>query len=235
MDSGTEVKMRTHEGGHDVVSRPAHYCAGGFEVIDIIEAYGLGYHLGNVIKYVLRCEGKGKPIEDLKKAQAYLGREIANREKVAASALIAQDMTPLAEPDEVPNFEESDPPAPPKPRGWTSGDDKRLMELYAENYDVPAIARKMHRSYAQVLGAHQRLYEKGEKNEDLKLDTLPPYCLYVLISPETEAKCISNFRTANSGPCLRCGWGKRRSMEASLGRPLTTEENSKLVSENWKW
>lgn len=34
----------------------------------------LGFHLGNVIKYVLRSKYKGKELEDLKKARWYLDR-----------------------------------------------------------------------------------------------------------------------------------------------------------------
>jgi hypothetical protein len=63
------------------VNHPPHY--GGAdnprEVIKIIEEYNLNFHLGNVIKYVLRADSKGKPEEDLRKALAYLQREIDNR------------------------------------------------------------------------------------------------------------------------------------------------------------
>jgi predicted ArsR family transcriptional regulator len=65
----------------DNVNSPAHYKAGGIETIDFIEAKGLGYNLGNVIKYVSRADHKGKKLEDLKKAQWYLNREITNMEK----------------------------------------------------------------------------------------------------------------------------------------------------------
>jgi hypothetical protein len=65
----------------DNVNSPAHYKAGGIETIDFIEAKRLGYNLGNVIKYVSRADHKGNKLEDLKKAQWYLNREIANMEK----------------------------------------------------------------------------------------------------------------------------------------------------------
>lgn len=68
-----EIKMNVE---FDDVNRPEHYVKNGFEVIDIIEAWGLGYRLGNVIKYVLRHQDKGNPIKDLRKAQWYLSREI---------------------------------------------------------------------------------------------------------------------------------------------------------------
>lgn len=41
----------------------------------------LGFHLGNVIKYVLRSKYKGKELEDLKKARWYLDRLINVIEK----------------------------------------------------------------------------------------------------------------------------------------------------------
>jgi hypothetical protein len=66
----------------DVVNSPPHYKSGGIEAIEGIEAsmgpeaYA-GYLKGNIMKYMWRYERKGKPIEDLKKAQWYLGRLIA--------------------------------------------------------------------------------------------------------------------------------------------------------------
>ena len=60
----------------DMVNHPAHYKAGGIETIDFIEAKGLGYHLGNVVKYITRADHKGNKLEDLKKAQWYLSRAI---------------------------------------------------------------------------------------------------------------------------------------------------------------
>jgi hypothetical protein len=62
----------------DAVNRPPHYNAGGIEGIDAIEAWGLGFHLGNVVKYVARAQHKGSTIEDLEKAAWYLRRHIDN-------------------------------------------------------------------------------------------------------------------------------------------------------------
>lgn len=65
------------------VTHPDHY--GGkenaYEAIKVIEAHNLGFHLGNVVKYVLRSDKKENMLEDLKKAQWYLSREIENLEK----------------------------------------------------------------------------------------------------------------------------------------------------------
>lgn len=65
----------------DVVNHPPHYKTGGIETIDYIEAKQLGYHLGNVVKYVSRANHKGKQLEDLKKARWYLDREITRLEQ----------------------------------------------------------------------------------------------------------------------------------------------------------
>lgn len=61
---------------NDPVNHPIHYCDGGIEVIDYIDAKDFNYHLGNVIKYVSRAGKKGSTVEDLKKARWYLDREI---------------------------------------------------------------------------------------------------------------------------------------------------------------
>ena len=60
----------------DMVNSPPHYKKGGIETIDFIEAKQLPYNLGNVVKYVTRAEHKGAAVEDLRKAQWYLSREI---------------------------------------------------------------------------------------------------------------------------------------------------------------
>lgn len=66
----------------DPVHHPAHYKQGGIEVIDCIEAWQLGFCLGNTVKYVARAGKKdaSKRLEDLKKARWYLDREIQRSE-----------------------------------------------------------------------------------------------------------------------------------------------------------
>jgi len=61
----------------DSINHPKHYSVGGIEVINAVEAWDLGFHLGNVVKYIVRCKHKGKRLEDLKKAKWYLDRYIA--------------------------------------------------------------------------------------------------------------------------------------------------------------
>ena len=65
---------------HDTVNHPKHYMNGGIETIDFIEAKGLDFCLGNVVKYVARAGHKGDKLEDLKKARWYLDREIESIE-----------------------------------------------------------------------------------------------------------------------------------------------------------
>lgn len=69
------------------ISHPPHY--GGkddpFEVIKIIEAKKLGFHEGNVLKYLLRATHKGNEIEDLEKAAWYLNRLINLRKSAKGS------------------------------------------------------------------------------------------------------------------------------------------------------
>ena len=67
----------------DPVNHPPHYKSGGLESIDVIEAFGLGFCLGNTVKYILRAGKKNpeKHIEDLEKAEWYLKREIERLKK----------------------------------------------------------------------------------------------------------------------------------------------------------
>ena len=64
-----------------IINHPPHYTHGKIEVIDFIEDQNLGYHLGNVIKYICRAGLKDpeKEIEDLQKAEWYLVRYISKR------------------------------------------------------------------------------------------------------------------------------------------------------------
>jgi len=68
----------------DPINHPSHYTFGGIEVIDAIEAWGLGFRLANVVKYVARSDHKGNKLQDLRKAAWYLAREITTLEQDAA-------------------------------------------------------------------------------------------------------------------------------------------------------
>ena len=60
----------------NAVEHPKHYNAGSIEVWDAIEDWGLGFLLGNVIKYVVRAGKKGDRLEDLLKAREYINKAI---------------------------------------------------------------------------------------------------------------------------------------------------------------
>ena len=64
------------------VDHPEHYRQdSGLEAIEVIEAWGLNFNLGNVIKYVCRAGLKNSEttLEDLRKAAWYLEREIKSK------------------------------------------------------------------------------------------------------------------------------------------------------------
>lgn len=63
----------------DPVGSPVHYNTGSVECIEAIKASMsdrefTGYLKGNAMKYLWRYTYKGKPVEDLNKAQWYLAR-----------------------------------------------------------------------------------------------------------------------------------------------------------------
>lgn len=60
------------------VNHPAHYGGGDnpYEAIKVIEAWGLGFCLGNTVKYISRAGKKDDIVQDLEKAAWYLQREI---------------------------------------------------------------------------------------------------------------------------------------------------------------
>lgn len=62
------------------VEHPKHYNShpANVECIDIVEHFS--FNIGNVIKYVWRAEYKGNELEDLKKAEFYIRREIERRQ-----------------------------------------------------------------------------------------------------------------------------------------------------------
>jgi hypothetical protein len=62
------------------VNHPSNYQGVKMEVIEVIEAFGLGFNLGNCIKYILRAGKKDSKLQDLQKAQWYLLREICKLE-----------------------------------------------------------------------------------------------------------------------------------------------------------
>jgi hypothetical protein len=79
-----EVIVTMDEDDNNQVIHPQHY--GGkdnpYEAIKVIEAWGVGFNLGNTLKYISRAGKKDNIIQDLEKALFYLDREIQNRKKL---------------------------------------------------------------------------------------------------------------------------------------------------------
>lgn len=65
----------------DPVERPAHYARLDPEPIDVIEAWGLPFHLANALKYIARAGHKGEAAEDIRKAREYLRRYLVCLER----------------------------------------------------------------------------------------------------------------------------------------------------------
>jgi hypothetical protein len=74
---------------HDSID-PKHYTATPIEPIDVIEAWGLNYNLGNALKYISRAGRKESRKDDIIKAANYLYREATGqwlpKELINASA-----------------------------------------------------------------------------------------------------------------------------------------------------
>ena len=76
-ESLEEIIARQEE--EDMVGSPKHYNTGNIECIEAIEesmssVAFKGYLKGNCMKYLWRYDYKGKPVEDLQKAQWYLAK-----------------------------------------------------------------------------------------------------------------------------------------------------------------
>lgn len=81
-----DIETETTKKLYDQVNSPSHYGQGSIEAIEYIEDFltkeeYIGYLRGNCAKYLHRWRFKGKPVEDLRKAQVYLGWLIETVEK----------------------------------------------------------------------------------------------------------------------------------------------------------
>jgi Protein of unknwon function (DUF3310) len=66
----------------EAINHPQHYGGGNnqYEAIKVIDAWGLDFCLGNIVKYISRAGKKDDIIQDLKKAKWYLDYKIAQLE-----------------------------------------------------------------------------------------------------------------------------------------------------------
>lgn len=75
--------------------RADYYKSGGMEAFDVIDAFDLGFNLGNAFKYIARAGKKGNKSEDLRKAVTYLNREIEKEEKEREAFRRKMETTPI--------------------------------------------------------------------------------------------------------------------------------------------
>lgn len=66
----------------------SYYDGDGLGMRDVVEAWGLGKHLGDVVKYILRAGKKGPVLPDLEKAEAYAARALELHDSHGAGALL---------------------------------------------------------------------------------------------------------------------------------------------------
>lgn len=76
----------------EAVDHPSHYggASNPYEAIKVIEAWELGFNLGNTVKYISRAGKKHNSdlLTDLEKAAWYLNREIERqRERAQAPSI----------------------------------------------------------------------------------------------------------------------------------------------------
>lgn len=69
----------------DIINNPPHYeCENVSVTIEPIQlCEQCGFLLGNALKYLFRYQHKGKPLEDLKKAEFYLNRYLESSPRKA--------------------------------------------------------------------------------------------------------------------------------------------------------
>jgi hypothetical protein len=160
----------------DLVNSPPHYMTGGIETIDFIEAKGLGYHAGNVIKYLSRYQTKGNGLEDLMKAKWYLDRLINEQEvavpspcpmkDVAPCNLDGRNCPPACSCQKIDDWSEEKCSAPLDIIGnaWTPEIQSEIEREEQAAHDDPM------QVIAQIIEAHPNLFVSAEPDPD-------PYCL----------------------------------------------------------
>ena len=65
----------------DMINEPPHYTCHPSGIEPITLTQHMNFCTGNVVKYVMRADYKGKPLEDLEKARFYLDLEIKRRKE----------------------------------------------------------------------------------------------------------------------------------------------------------
>lgn len=158
--------------GTDSVAHPAHYNTGKIEVIEFLEDQRLGFHLGNVVKYVARAGKKdeSKIVEDLEKARWYLDRKI---EILKA----AQDNRPAVRPNDMAKAEATETEIQPKPTEVRHAG--RFMTAYMDNeFTLSTQEKRFHPDAGlKFVAACQNWMDKYAAEFELTGRVPPPPCL----------------------------------------------------------
>lgn len=147
----------------DNVLHPQHY-GGEIETVDFIRDKltvdgFLAYCIGNVMKYISRYDKKGAPLEDLQKAQVYLGWAIES---------FGTDKT---EPIQTEKPEPKPAPAKPKKSAKKPGPKKKQLDIGKMNalrkagWSIPKIADEMGVS-APTIRKHLTAMDYPDPNKD---------------------------------------------------------------------
>ena len=172
---------------HDPVNNPQHYKTLIPEPISVIENWGLGFCLGNAVKYISRAGKKDNIIIDLKKAAWYLDREIKNLE-YGLDADIEKPAPATEKPTPVPVFGKDEllhayskqikKLADALDYAWTIICNAGGGDWDLESEDWRKAAAKLRTDYFALLGNGKFIKELEEMNEPSALkkvmDTLSP-------------------------------------------------------------
>lgn len=78
---GTKIPEGKTTSSSDLINYPPHYTQKGIDTREFIDAKGLTYLEGNVVKYIVRARFKGDYIGDLEKAKNYIEYMIEKAKK----------------------------------------------------------------------------------------------------------------------------------------------------------
>ena len=164
---------------------PAHYCFSDLQPWDVIDAWGVDYYLGNVLKYICRA-GRKEPerLVDLNKALHYLQKEVELAERALAESCAFSHPRKTMEDTMEDNTEDSIPSRDTEP--W-------------HDLKCPACGRKMVVSrWSEENGALEYRCTCGAIWEDLlvRISETPERCPY----------CGSENTSSGNGDhvCLDC-------------------------------
>lgn len=123
-DDGSYEAGEYNADDSDSVNHPEYYNTGEIEVIDAIEDWKLGFHLGNVVKYIARSGHKGDELEDLRKARWYLDRYITKAQEKLPDLLDCKGILQAPHWEAVPDPESNGEDGPMWRVRWSQPDDE---------------------------------------------------------------------------------------------------------------